>query len=89
MSKYHALRDFLLQSKKERLDMSFSEIEEILGFPLPKSAYEYSAWWANEAEGQHVQKQGWMDAGYETSDLKLMQKQVTFIEASRQADNKS
>ena len=31
--------------------MSFSEIERVLGFKLPKSAYQHEAWWSNNATG--------------------------------------
>ncbi|WP_445662645.1 DUF7662 domain-containing protein [Cytobacillus sp. FSL R5-0596] len=27
--------------------MTFLEVEDILGFTLPKSAYEHEAWWYN------------------------------------------
>jgi len=31
--------------------LSFDEIEHILDFPLPKSAYEHDAWWRNNDAG--------------------------------------
>ena len=54
MSKYDAPHDFLERippGVKERT-MAFDEIETILGFELPKSAYIYREWWANPTSPQ-------------------------------------
>lgn len=63
MSKYEPLENFLRSSGQESVNMSFLELEQILGFPLPESAYHYNAWWAN---GGHDHAHAWMDAGYKT-----------------------
>jgi len=65
MSKYDPLRKFLLSAKHDRITTSFSEIELILGFDLPKSARKYSAWWSNASPetGQHPYSQAWLGAG--------------------------
>jgi len=46
--------------------MSFSEVEGVLGFPLPDSAWKYPAWWANENPDrtQHVHALAWLFADY-------------------------
>ena len=79
MSKYHALRDHLNALASTRWNATFQEIEEILGFSLPVSAYKHPAWWANEVSGTHVQKAGWIDAGWRTENPNLLRRSVTFV----------
>lgn len=68
MSPYTPLEQFLLSSGQDRISTTFSELELILGFASPKSAYTYNAWWAN---GGHSQANAWLNAGYkvERADL--------------------
>lgn len=59
--------------------MSFAKLEHILGFPLPDSALNHSAWWANEnARTRHVQCQAWLDAGFKMANVDLHQRIVGF-----------
>ena len=39
--------------------MTFAEIEQILGAALPKSAYRYRPWWANQRAGTRVHARAW------------------------------
>ena len=64
-SKYDPLRDFLTRSRQVELSLSLSEIEEILGFALCRSA-ETPQFWANiKGTTQHTQFRAWRDAGYD------------------------
>jgi hypothetical protein len=58
-----------------------NEIEEILMFKLPASAYKYSAWWPNESAGTHTHALSWLMAGWKTTEVKTGS-QVTFISKS-------
>lgn len=73
--KYVALARYLLSSGQERIRMPFSEIEQLLGFALPVSAYRYAAWWSN---GGHPHSEAWIHAGYKTERLNLKEKTVIF-----------
>ena len=42
-SKYKPLADYLSISGKDKVKLTFNEIEKILGFKLPDSARKYSA----------------------------------------------
>lgn len=66
MAKYDPLRRFLRRSSKSELELSFADVERVIGGLLPKSA-ERPQWWANEANpsSRHVQVRAWLDAGYE------------------------
>lgn len=78
MSKYEPLRHYLALSDKERMTLTFEEIEGILGFALPKSAYNYSAWWSN---GGHDHSNIWMDAGYRVEQVNFSRRQVGFVKS--------
>ena len=45
--KFIALTAYLEKCGKDEIKMSFSEIERIIGFRLPDSAYAYPAQWSN------------------------------------------
>ena len=66
MAKYDPLRRFLRRNSRAEVQMSFADIERVIGAMLPKSA-ERPQWWANEADplSRHVQAKAWLEAGYE------------------------
>ena len=77
MSKYEALPQFLGQEKRAAHRMSFNEIESVLGFKLPKSAYKHEAWWSNNETG-HSHARTWLKFGWRTEAVDLAKRQVTF-----------
>lgn len=64
MGKYESLTQWLKKCPGHSVKLSFKELEEILGFALPESAYVHSRWWMNDPN--HSQAKGWLDAGYTT-----------------------
>lgn len=83
--KYRNLRNWLSNNSSERVTLTFSKVEEILGFPLPWSAKTYTAWWANDSS--HSQAV-WLDAGYKTANPSdaVSKKQITFERVSYSPD---
>ena len=77
MSKYEPLPQFLSNRAGATQRMSFEQIERVLGFKLPKSAYEHEAWWSNNETG-HSHARVWMSAGWRTQDVDLDARKVTF-----------
>lgn len=75
MGKYTPLGQFLATADKENIDISFAEIESLLGFPLPTSAYTHRPWWAN---GGHSQASAWLNAGYKVAQVDLGMQKVHF-----------
>ena len=57
--------------------MTFAEIEQVLGFPLPAAAHKYQAWWANDKT--HTHAQAWLDAGWKTAKANLIEESVVFV----------
>jgi hypothetical protein len=78
MSKYAPLRKHLAGGKLTRWRATFAEVEAVLEFSLPRSAYTYPAWWSNDATG-HSHSLAWLDAGWKTQDVDLPNQQVTFV----------
>jgi Bacterial antitoxin of type II TA system, VapB len=78
MSRYQPLADFLAAKKSDEWHATFSDIEARLGFPLPKSAYTYPAWWANQVGSGHSQTRGWRSVGWRTTALDLERRRVRF-----------
>ena len=77
MSKYEPLPQFLSSQRGSMKRMSFAEIERILGFKLPTSAYKHEAWWSNNATG-HSHAHAWLSAGWRTQEVDIGGRKVTF-----------
>lgn len=97
-SSYQPLADYLASKKGDVWEAAFSDVEEKLGRPLPRSAYRHQAWWANQSGPGHSQTHGWRSVGWRTSKLDLERQRVRFERedclpspartAERQADAK-
>jgi len=66
MAKYDPLARHLATLQGDAFELSFAEIEKILGAPLPRSASR-PQWWANvtSPETTHVQREAWRAAGFD------------------------
>lgn len=66
MPKYTPLYHYLRKKPGPEVEMSFVQIERVIGAMLPNGASR-PQWWANErpSEIHHVQCGAWLDAGYE------------------------
>lgn len=62
VGKYEPLSSLLKTCKKTELLLTFPEIEALLGFTLPPSAYKYQTWWANDTT--HSQARAWLNANW-------------------------
>jgi hypothetical protein len=78
MSRYEPLAQFLAAKKSDTWEATFEEIENRLGAPLPRSAYKYPAWWANQTGPGHSQTRGWRSVGWRTCDLDLERRRIRF-----------
>jgi hypothetical protein len=84
MGKYEPLPQFLASRETSRVRLDFKTIEKILGFKLPKSAYEYEAWWSNNETG-HSHARSWLSAGWRTEEIDIARRNVTFVRAGTRA----
>lgn len=81
MSKYDRLYHFLarISSDVAETTLTFSEIENALGFKLPESAYNHRQWWANPtSEDDHPHAQSWLAAGWRVETVNQKEEWVRF-----------
>lgn len=66
MAKYDPLEAHLSRRTEAELELSFGDVERIIGSELPTSAGR-PQWWANETspDSSHVQCRAWRNAGYD------------------------
>lgn len=76
-SKYQPLQDYLRGSSQNEIILTFKEIEDIINYTLPKSAWTKKAWWSNRTKGA-LQALAWMEVGYRVENVDLEQENVTF-----------
>ena len=76
MSKYGALRTHLASQPGDRIAMTFEEIENVLGFKLPKSQ-GYPAWWSNNPTN-NVMTNEWLAAGFKTEQVDIEGRKLVF-----------
>jgi hypothetical protein len=77
VSKYEPIEAFLRALKVSRYRADFQHLEKLLGFPLPRSAFQYPAWWSNDATG-HSHARAWLEAGWRTEEVDVQGRKVTF-----------
>lgn len=88
MGKYDTLGRYLGGLKSELETLSFGDVEEILGFPLPTSARTYRPWWANDET--HVQAvDGWLSVGWKVNSVDLATEIVTFRRSVREEQKRT
>jgi hypothetical protein len=80
MGKYEPLENFLKGQRAKRWRVAFREIEALLGFKLPPSAFKYPAWWSNDETG-HSHAKAWLGAGWRTEEVDLAARKLTFARA--------
>jgi hypothetical protein len=76
MSKYQPLADHLAARSDPEWRASFSELEALLGFPLPRAARSGRTWWANDPDKAH--SRAWAGHGWEVGDVDQAAEQVVF-----------
>lgn len=74
--KYRFLADYLHGNNEETIKLHFEELERILGFKLPNSAYTHRAYWANTTT--HSVALSWLNVGYKTVEVDLDNKFIVF-----------
>jgi hypothetical protein len=77
VGKYEPLEKFLKGRRASLWRVGFRDIEALLGFKLPPSAFKYPAWWSNDETG-HSHAKAWLDAGWRTEEVDLESRKLTF-----------
>lgn len=77
MSQYEPLRDHLARQTLSEIEMTFEEIERVIGRDLPSSAFSHRAWWSNNASN-NVMTRAWLGAGYRTERVDMEAHRLVF-----------
>jgi hypothetical protein len=79
MGIYDPLQDYLKRQRLSEFELTFAEIDSILGRSLPASATR-PQWWANQKGGVRPQRDAWRNARYEAFLIKGRDR-VRFVKA--------
>lgn len=85
-TKYESLEIHLADRfpSEERYQMTFQEIEKVLGTSLPKSAYIHRPWWGNQVNtSNRPQAKSWLSAGFKVHEVSQQDNSgaVTFVKS--------
>lgn len=76
-SKYDVLGAYLESQPFSTVPMKFSEIEHIVGFPLPPVAKSARAWWSNNSSN-NVMTKVWTKAGFKSEQVDMVAERLVF-----------
>lgn len=74
--KYRALTNYLNNSDRDQIKLTFNEIENILGFSLSPSAYNNRANWANSMSQSLACS--WLKTNYRVVEVNMEKQYVIF-----------
>jgi|HubBroStandDraft_5_1064220.scaffolds.fasta_scaffold05846_1 CBS domain-containing protein len=57
--------------------LTFDEIEKILKNELPRSAFQYRAWWSNDPT--KPQSAAWLEEGWRTNAVRMAERRLAFV----------
>jgi hypothetical protein len=77
MGKYEPLTEFLRKQRSDRIEMTFAQIQDVVGTKLPPSASLYRAWWSNNPSNS-VMTTAWRDAGFRSEQVDMEAGTVVF-----------
>jgi hypothetical protein len=81
VGKYDPLRDYLADRVTDEIKMSFTDIEKLVG-PLPTSARNHRAWWANDVKSEAL---AWRAAGWRVQSVDQAAGRVVFARSGTTA----
>jgi hypothetical protein len=68
-NKFNPLRDHLMAQKADELVLTYDDIEDILGFALPRAAQRAEWWFDDTPEHPKLQRIAVREAGYDARRL--------------------
>jgi hypothetical protein len=68
-------------ASEKQIVMTFNQVEEILGNPLPKSATRLTTWWTNVLPKIQSHRTAWLNHGWMVVEFDLKSRRVKFIRA--------
>jgi hypothetical protein len=89
MDKYQGLTQFLSEIDRDRVVLTFEDVNNLIDGQLPESAFKHRPWWANRKEGKGSQNLAWQSVGWETRDVNMDLDEVTFVRVKNSVYPKS
>jgi hypothetical protein len=79
--KYLPLDDwFRMQSPAtKQIELTFDQVETILGAPLPNSATRLTTWWTNVEPKIQSHRTAWLNNGWKVAAFDLNTQRVKFV----------
>ena len=80
-TKYMPLEDWFRKQPASRvkLELTFKQVEAILGAPLPKSATKLKTWWTNVQPRIQSHRTAWLNHGWMVAEFDLKARRVKFV----------
>ena len=63
----------------EQIELSFDQVEAILGAPLPNSASKLTTWWTNVQPKIQSHRTAWLKNGWMVVEFDLQARRVKFV----------
>ena len=63
----------------KQLELTFDQVEAILGAPLPKSASRLMTWWTNVRPKIQSHRTAWLNHGWIVAEFDLEARRVKFV----------
>jgi hypothetical protein len=85
--KYLALENWFGKqpASSSLIELTFEEVETILGNPLPASATKLATWWTNVQPKIQSHRTAWLNHGWVVSEFDLTARRVRFVRLSPEA----
>ena len=65
----------------DQIELTFDQVEAILGTPLPKSATKLTTWWTNVQPKIQSHRTAWLNTGWKVAEFDQQARWVRFIRA--------
>ena len=81
--KYLPLEDWFRKqpASAQQIDLTFDQVEAILGSPLPKSVTKLTTWWTNVEPKIQSHRTAWLNHGWRVAEFDLQARRVKFVRA--------
>jgi hypothetical protein len=63
----------------KQIELTFEEVETILGAPLPNSAAKLKTWWTNVQPKIQSHRTAWLNNGWMVTEFDLHARRVKFV----------
>jgi hypothetical protein len=84
-TKYLPLEEWFRQrpAATAQIEMTFEQVEAILGTPLPTSAARLATWWTNVHPKIQSHRTAWLNNGWRVAEFDLQARRVKFIRGQK------